>query len=203
MIAWPDGFCERLAERGFFVIRYDNRDIGRSTHLRDLRPPTIAQLVLRDKRAAPLLARRHGGRRRSACSTALGIERAHVAGASMGGMIAQTIAVRYPGRVLSLASIMSNTGHRWQGHARAAHLPDLPAPPGARPRGARSRRGLRASELIGSPGFDRRRGRAPRARRAQLRARLRPGRQRAPARRDRRRRRPQRRAAPDRRRRPS
>ena len=52
MIGWPDAFCEQLAGRGFYVIRYDNRDIGRSTHLRQFRPPTLRQLLLRDKRAA-------------------------------------------------------------------------------------------------------------------------------------------------------
>ena len=67
MIGWPDAFCEQLAGRGFHVIRYDNRDIGRSTHLRQFRPPTLRQLLVRDKSAAPLLARRHGrGRDRPA-----------------------------------------------------------------------------------------------------------------------------------------
>ena len=53
MLGWPDEFCAALAARGFFVIRYDNRDVGRSTHLRHVRPPTIKQLLLRDKSAAP------------------------------------------------------------------------------------------------------------------------------------------------------
>src|SRR5688572_13891327 len=52
MVAWPVEFCERLADHGFLVIRYDNRDSGRSTHIRRHRPPTIRQLLLRDKRAA-------------------------------------------------------------------------------------------------------------------------------------------------------
>jgi pimeloyl-ACP methyl ester carboxylesterase len=114
MIAWPEGFCRQLAGRGFFVIRYDNRDIGRSTHMRQYRPPTIRQLLLRDKSAA------HYSLADMAADGLglldhLGIEHAHVAGASMGGMIAQTMAARHPDRVLSLASIMSNTGHRWRG----------------------------------------------------------------------------------------
>ena len=75
----------------------------------------------------------------------LGIERAHVVGASMGGMIAQTMAARHPDRVLSLASIMSNTGHRWQRHAGAARLPDLPPPAGVATARARSSRSCRSS----------------------------------------------------------
>jgi pimeloyl-ACP methyl ester carboxylesterase len=151
MIAWPVGLCEQLVERGFFVIRYDNRDIGRSTHMRQYRPPTIRQLLLRDKRAA----------RYSLGDMAddgiglldqLGIERAHVVGASMGGMIGQTMAVRHPGRVLSLASIMSNTGHRWKG------MPGLRVYPLFIRRPARDREGAIESavsvfRLIGSPGF--------------------------------------------------
>ncbi len=114
MVGWPDGFCEQLAARGFHAIRFDNRDIGRSTHLRDRRPPTIKQLIRRDKRSA---AYSLGDMAQDAVDLLdhLGIERAHVAGASMGGMIAQLVAARHQEHVLSLASIMSNTGHRWRG----------------------------------------------------------------------------------------
>src|SRR3954447_26202149 len=52
MIGWPDGFCAALADRGFHVVRYDNRDVGRSTHLRGVRPPTVRQLLRRDRTAA-------------------------------------------------------------------------------------------------------------------------------------------------------
>jgi pimeloyl-ACP methyl ester carboxylesterase len=114
MVAWPEGFCRQLAGHGLFVIRYDNRDVGRSTHLRQYPAPTIRQLLLRDKRAATysLADMAADG---IGLLDQLGIERAHVAGASMGGMIAQTMAARHRDRVLSLASIMSNTGHRWKG----------------------------------------------------------------------------------------
>jgi pimeloyl-ACP methyl ester carboxylesterase len=114
MLGWPDAFCEQLAARGYFVIRYDNRDVGRSTYFNGHRPPTVRQLLLRDKTCAPY----------SLCDMAddgvgvlehLGIGGAHVVGVSMGGMIAQTMAARHPDRVRSLASIMSNTGHRWRG----------------------------------------------------------------------------------------
>jgi pimeloyl-ACP methyl ester carboxylesterase len=108
MVAWHEDFCRQLAERDFHVVRFDNRDIGHSTHL-DGPPPTIKQLLLRSRGAAhykladmaedaaQLLAR-------------LELAPAHVIGASMGGMIAQTLAARHPERVRSLVSIMSNTG---------------------------------------------------------------------------------------------
>jgi pimeloyl-ACP methyl ester carboxylesterase len=151
MIGWPDGFCAALAARGLHVIRYDNRDVGRSTHLRQHRPPTIKQLMLRDKSAAAysLADMADDG---IGLLDQLGIERAHVAGASMGGMVAQTMAARHPDRVLSLASIMSNTGHRWKG------TPGLRVYPMFMRRPADNREGAVEStistfRLIGSPGF--------------------------------------------------
>ena len=151
MIAWPEPFCRRLADRGFFVIRYDNRDVGRSSHMRGYPPPTVRQLLLRDKRAARYtLADMAGDGIR--LLDHLGIERAHVVGASMGGMIAQTMAARHPDRVLSLASIMSNTGHWWRG------TPGLRVYPIFLRRPARDRDGAIESfvsvfRLIGSPEF--------------------------------------------------
>jgi pimeloyl-ACP methyl ester carboxylesterase len=113
MIAWHEDFCTQLAERGLHVVRFDNRDIGRSTHLSG-RPPTIAQLLLRSKRAARYtlgdMADDAAGLLRE-----LELRPAHVIGASMGGMIAQTLAARHPDAVRSLVSIMSNTGSRWSG----------------------------------------------------------------------------------------
>ena len=114
LIAWPDAFCQGLIDRGFRVIRFDNRDSGLSgkIHLKKrpnlllafasawLKLPVRAPYTLNDMAAdtAGLL-------------DALGIERAHIVGASMGGMIAQVIAARYPQRVLSLTSIMSSSGN--------------------------------------------------------------------------------------------
>ena len=108
MVAWHEDFCAELAERGFFVIRHDNRDIGRSTHLDQLPIPSLVQLAKRDRNSPYTLADM------AADSVGvldhLGIEKAHIVGASMGGMIAQTLAIRFPQRALSLVSIMSNTG---------------------------------------------------------------------------------------------
>jgi pimeloyl-ACP methyl ester carboxylesterase len=151
MVAWPVGFCEQLVERGFFVIRYDNRDSGRSTHLRHLPRPTRKQLILRDKSAAQysLADMAADG---IGLLDALGIARAHVAGASMGGMIAQTMAARHPDRVLSLASIMSYTGHLWRGTPGLRIYPVLlrrPAPN----REVAIEAAVSVFRLVGSPGF--------------------------------------------------
>jgi pimeloyl-ACP methyl ester carboxylesterase len=126
MTWWPEELCERLAAEGFFVIRYDNRDTGRSTRLSDHR------VTQRD------LVRAFLGRRvrvpysmRDLAADAfglldhLGIDKAHVAGVSMGGMIAQTMAVETPERVLSLTSIMSTTGRRTTGYQSPMLLPAL------------------------------------------------------------------------------
>jgi pimeloyl-ACP methyl ester carboxylesterase len=108
MVDWHEDFCRELAGRGFYVVRFDNRDIGRSTHVGGP-PPTVTQLLLRSKRAARYtladMAEDAAGLLRE-----LGLSPAHVIGASMGGMIAQTLAARHPEHVRSLTSIMSNTG---------------------------------------------------------------------------------------------
>lgn len=108
MVAWQEDFCQALAERGLHVVRFDNRDIGRSTHLNG-RPPTIPQLLTRSRRAAHYalgdMADDAAGLLRE-----LELAPAHVIGASMGGMIAQLLAARHPQAVRSLTSIMSNTG---------------------------------------------------------------------------------------------
>ncbi len=109
MLGWHEELCRELAGRGLHVIRYDNRDSGRSTHLRDAPTPSMRELVLRRPRA---LAYTLGDMADDGAGllAALGIERAHVVGASMGGMIAQVLTVRHPERVLTLTSIMSMTG---------------------------------------------------------------------------------------------
>ncbi len=113
MIGWPEEFCRQLAERGFFVVRFDNRDSGRSTHIEG-RPPSAGQLVRRRIDPVPYtlsdMAEDAAGLLHE-----LGIEPAHVVGASMGGMIAQTLAAEHPASVRSLVSIMSTTGARWRG----------------------------------------------------------------------------------------
>ena len=152
MTWWDPALCRMLAERGFYVIRYDNRDTGRST-------------VLAGRVARSALVRAFAGARvRAPYSMAdlaedafglldhLGIESAHVAGVSMGGMIVQTMAIRYPARVRSLTSIMSTTGKRTVGWQHPSLLPLLLASrkPGREAYVASSTAFWR---LIGSPGY--------------------------------------------------
>jgi pimeloyl-ACP methyl ester carboxylesterase len=113
MLGWNEEYCRSLAERGFFVVRFDNRDIGHSTHF-DFRAPSLSQLLLR--RFGPEqydlgdMADDTMGLMRE-----LDLAPAHVVGASMGGMIAQTLAARHPDAIRSLVSIMSTTGSRFTG----------------------------------------------------------------------------------------
>ena len=153
MIAWHEDFCAELAGRGFHVIRFDNRDVGRSTALRHLPAPTIRQLVLRSKKAVAYTLSDMAADAVGLLDH-LGSERAHVVGASMGGMIAQTIAIEHPERVLSLGSIMSNTGSRWAGQPKlATYRVLLAAPPSDRERFIEHV--LKMYRVIGSPGLDR------------------------------------------------
>jgi len=114
LLGWDEGFCRRLAERGHHVVRFDNRDVGLSTWFDDVPydfaagfaafrsgDPVPAPYTLSDMAADAVGLLDH-----------LGVDRAHVVGMSMGGMIAQTAAIDHPGRVASLCSIMSTTGER-------------------------------------------------------------------------------------------
>ena len=153
MLGWDDEFCEALADRGFHVVRYDNRDIGRSTILDTYPAPTLGQLLRRDRRAAAYTLAEMAADGVGLLDY-LGIERAHVVGASMGGMIAQTIAARRPERVLSLASIMSSTGSRITGQPALRTYRRFLRPVSS----DRQRYIDQATDLfhwIGSPGFDR------------------------------------------------
>jgi pimeloyl-ACP methyl ester carboxylesterase len=124
MIFWPDEFAQALADEGFHVVRFDNRDAGRSTILRDTRPPSSLALYRRRVQAAAYtlddMADDAAG-----LLDHLAVRAAHVVGASMGGMIAQTLAVRHPERVLTLTSIMSTTGGRRVGQPQRRLIPLL------------------------------------------------------------------------------
>jgi pimeloyl-ACP methyl ester carboxylesterase len=151
MIGWPDDFCRELAERGFHVVRFDNRDIGRSTHM-NAKPPTLGQLLRRSARGASYtledMADDAAGLLRE-----LDLAPAHVIGASMGGMIAQTLASRHRDLVLSLTSIMSTTGNRWVGQPALRLMPMLAARP-AKGREAAVARAEKVFTAIGSKGLE-------------------------------------------------
>jgi pimeloyl-ACP methyl ester carboxylesterase len=106
-----DGFCRELAARGFLVIRYDNRDAGRSTWFDEAGPVNLAAIWGGDHSTLAYTLEDMADDA-VAVLDAVGVESAHVAGISLGGMIAQLLATRYPARVRSLASIMSTTGDR-------------------------------------------------------------------------------------------
>jgi pimeloyl-ACP methyl ester carboxylesterase len=151
MLGWREEFCVLLAERGFRVVRFDNRDIGHSTMLEAAGVPGRLDLLLgRRGSAAYLLSD-------MALDTIglmdhLGFESAHVVGASMGGMIGQTLAIEHAERVRSLVSIMSTTGSRRVGtptlKAFAALLAKAP-----RGRDAYVERVVKTFKLIGSPAY--------------------------------------------------
>jgi len=151
MLGWPDEFCQLLAARGLYVIRFDNRDIGLSTHLHDAPAPDVMAAVAGDARSASYtltdMAADAAG-----LMDALALTSAHVVGASLGGMVAQTLAIEHPRRVRSLTSIMSTTGDRRVGAPTEAGAAALMAPP-ARDRDGAIERALNSARTIGSPGF--------------------------------------------------
>jgi pimeloyl-ACP methyl ester carboxylesterase len=154
-ILWDEGFCRGLAARGHFVVRYDNRDVGLSTRFDGVRVPGMAEL-LRQSAAEirPSVPYTLDDMADDAAGLidALGVESAHVCGASMGGMIAQTVAIRHGRRVRSLVSIMSSTGNPSLPPATPEAMAVLlTAPP--RDRAGSIEAAVRAARVIGSPGF--------------------------------------------------
>lgn len=155
LVDWPDGFVDLLVEQGFRVIQFDNRDSGLSTEF-DWEPPTVARM------AALMAARRRpkaGYLLRDMADDAvglldvLGIDSAHVLGMSMGGMIAQTVAIHHPTRTRSLTSIMSNTGDRRRGGVEARLLAKIARMPPPTPETAVDR-SVAMFTLISGPEFD-------------------------------------------------
>jgi len=157
LVSWPDAFCEALVQRGFRVIRFDNRDSGLSTHMTVRKRPGLLRTLVGSAVGWPprvpyTLADMADDS--AALLDALGIAQAHIVGASMGGMIAQLLAVRHPAKVLSLTSIMSSSGNprlsRPKAHAMRALL-SRPAEPGNPESVVEHLIGVFG--VIGSPGF--------------------------------------------------
>jgi pimeloyl-ACP methyl ester carboxylesterase len=152
MVAWQEDFCRQLAAKGFHVVRFDNRDVGHSTHLGS-RAPTIPELLLRPKRVARYRLADMADDTAGLLSE-LELAPAHVIGASMGGMIAQTLAARHPEKVRSLVSIMSSTGSRRSGQpALRSYTVFLRRPPAGRD--AFIAHAERLFAALGSPGIER------------------------------------------------
>ncbi len=132
LTGWETAMCERFAARGRYVIRYDNRDVGRSSHLTGgeglLSKVMAARNGEGDMPELPYLLSDMASDGMGLL-TALGIEQAHIAGVSMGGMIVQTMAIEHPHRVLSLTSIMSTTGEQEFGQSTPEARVALTAPP--------------------------------------------------------------------------
>jgi pimeloyl-ACP methyl ester carboxylesterase len=155
MILWPEEFCEQLAARGRYVVRFDNRDVGLSSKLGHLGMPDAMKLaaaaMMRQRIEAPYLLADMAADT-AALLAALGIERAHIVGASMGGMIAQQFAIDHPEKTRTLTSIMSTTGNPDLPPARPEAMQALltPTPPD---RDAAIERGVGVFRTIGSPGF--------------------------------------------------
>jgi pimeloyl-ACP methyl ester carboxylesterase len=151
MVGWDEGFCTLLADRGFQVVRYDNRDVGRSTWFDDAQPPDMLAAMAGDfssasYRLSDMAADAVG------LLDALEVDAAHVVGVSMGGMIAQTLAIEHPDRVLSMTSIMSTTGDQSVGQPTPEAMQALMAPPAPNPE-AMADGSVAIYSVIGSPGY--------------------------------------------------
>jgi pimeloyl-ACP methyl ester carboxylesterase len=156
LILWPEALCQGLAAKGFRVVRFDNRDVGKSTHLASLPAP--------DPRA--LLAEVMAGKRPNVPYTlddmaddavglmdALGVERAHLVGGSMGGMIAQLVAINHADRAKSLVSIMSTTGRRDLPPGDRDTMSVLFSPPKSMSRSDLIDASVLVQRALSSPGF--------------------------------------------------
>jgi pimeloyl-ACP methyl ester carboxylesterase len=151
LVAWDEGFCRMIADRGFHVVRFDNRDTGHSTKIRGgPKPKPLAAMLGRTGSASYTLDDMADDA--AGLLAHLGVHGAHVVGASMGGMIAQALAIRHPDRVLSLCSIMSTTGDRRAGRPRLrAFMTLLRRAP--KEREAYAAYVMRIFRIIGSKGF--------------------------------------------------
>jgi pimeloyl-ACP methyl ester carboxylesterase len=151
MLGWDEAFCQMLVDRGYFVIRFDNRDVGLSSKIEGGPEPNVMALMGGDYSSASYtlddMADDTAG-----LLDELGIDKAHVVGVSMGGMIAQTLAIRHPERVLPITSIMSTTGDQAVGQPQQEVMTALITPAPA------DREGFIAFQtkmfkLIGSPDY--------------------------------------------------
>jgi pimeloyl-ACP methyl ester carboxylesterase len=156
LVAWPPAMVQSLVEAGYRVVRFDNRDIGLSEHFDHLGVPNIMWEAFKHRMRLPVNAP-YGVHDMAADALgvldALGIEQAHVVGASMGGMVAQRLALAAPQRVLSLTSVMSSSGARYLPGPKPYVLQALLGRPKASTEEAIADHYVRLFKVIGSPGF--------------------------------------------------
>ncbi len=156
LLFWPESLCEGLAAKGFRVVRFDNRDIGKSTHLTDRAAPDMRELwdnVVSGRQPEVPYSLCDMADDAVGLMDALGVERAHIVGASMGGMIAQLVAIYYPDRTKSLVSIMSTTGRRDLPPGDPDALAVLARPPRSSSREDLIETGILVRHALASPGF--------------------------------------------------
>lgn len=156
LIAWPDTLVRPLIDAGYRVIRYDNRDIGLSQHFDQLGTPSLAWQMVRKRlglRVVPPYSLQDMAADALGVLDALGIRQAHVVGASMGGMIAQRLAVLAPERVLTLTSVMSSSGARGLPRSSPAVMRLLLRRPSATDRATQVKYSVEVFRCVGSPAF--------------------------------------------------
>jgi pimeloyl-ACP methyl ester carboxylesterase len=153
---WPESLVQGLAQKGFYVIRFDNRDTGLSTDFGKWGPaniPAALQAVMKGEKVnAPYLLDDMAADAVGLLD-ALGIDKAHMVGASMGGMIVQIVAAKYPQHTRSMVSIYSTSGRRGLPQGKPEALAMLGSVPENDTREARVRHGMKLRQTIGSPGF--------------------------------------------------
>ena len=154
MIFWDPDLCTMLARRGYYVIRFDNRDVGRSSRSRGRVTRRMLVEAFAGRRTRAPYSMHDLADDSFGLLDHLGIASAHIVGISMGGMIAQTMAIEQPARVRSLTSIMSTTGKRSVGWQHPRLMPAMLRPIKAG-RDAYAESSVRMWQMIGSPGFPR------------------------------------------------
>jgi len=152
LVQWPDGFLAALLRRGLQLIRFDNRDAGRSTHFHDAPTPDVRAALAGDLSSAAYTLSDMAADTVGLLD-ALELDAAHIVGLSLGGAIAQTIAIEHPARIISLTSMMSTTGDMTVGQVHPETLKSVYGGPPATTRQEVIDRTVRAFSVIGSPAY--------------------------------------------------
>jgi pimeloyl-ACP methyl ester carboxylesterase len=152
LVSWPIRFVDALVARRLHVIRFDNRDSGRSTHFHAAPRPNLAAALARDLSSVSYTLSDMAADAVGLLDV-LGTAAAHVVGASMGGAIAQVMAIEHPSRIRSLVSIMSTTGDMAVGQPHPSTLKKLFGGASPRTREEAVQRAVRAFSIVGSPDY--------------------------------------------------